>query len=327
MTDFPGIEGIYGPLEIGATVCTLLYGMQTLQTLYYYRDFPGDAIHLKFMVALTWFLELGQTICNLHANYLWSITFYGRPPQEMLLHPSRFLLLGFLFSALSRTAIELFFANRIRVLAENSHITLLCLALTISCLAGSVILMVKIWTSPLGLRFLKSQLQWAMIVFTSVDPLADILIALYLCFHLWRLRKSGTQFRRTQRMLDTLVLWTIGKFGTRVFTPLIFICVLSETTVLTSSIALMQLVLFLTRTDLLFLAFRFVHSKLYANSMLAVLNGRVRLRSDDQKTTTRRISDLAFHLPVTTEDKLNDSVVAGSISGSRGFKGDGLEDG
>jgi hypothetical protein len=51
-SDFPGLDGIYGPLEIGAAVCTLLYGIQTLQTLHYYRDFPKDNVLLKFMVFL-----------------------------------------------------------------------------------------------------------------------------------------------------------------------------------------------------------------------------------------------------------------------------------
>ncbi|KAF7366820.1 hypothetical protein MSAN_00940300 [Mycena sanguinolenta] len=177
MSDFPGVSGIYGPLEIGVTLCTLLYGIQTFQTFHYYRNSSGDPIHLKLMVALIWlvemlqrlaslttpcsrFLELGQTTCNLYTNYSWSITFYGRAPQEMLIHPSRFLLLGFLFSSLSRTVIELFFANRIQVLSKNLYIVLLCLVLTISCLVGSVILVAKIWTSPLGLIFLKSKLEW-----------------------------------------------------------------------------------------------------------------------------------------------------------------------
>ncbi|KAJ6464048.1 hypothetical protein C8R45DRAFT_1107621 [Mycena sanguinolenta] len=212
MSDFPGVSGIYGPLEIGVTLCTLLYGIQTFQTLHYYRNSSGDPVHLKFMVALIWFLELGQTICNLYTNYSWSITFYGRSPQEMLIHPSRLLLVGFLFSSLSRTVIEvgsslwyfftvpdgsqLFFANRIRVLSKNHYIVLLCLVLTMSCLVGSVVLVAKIWTSPVGLIFLKSKLEWGMVVFTSVDPLADILITFYMCFHLWRLRRAGTQFKR-----------------------------------------------------------------------------------------------------------------------------------
>jgi hypothetical protein len=43
--------------------------------------------------------------------------------------------------------------------------------------------------------FLESKLQWQMIVFTSLGPVVDILLALSMSFHLWRLRDSGPQFK------------------------------------------------------------------------------------------------------------------------------------
>lgn len=125
---------------------------------------------------------------------------------------------------------QLFFANRIRVLSGKWPILLLGVAMIISCLVGSLVLMAKLWTSQSALTSLRSGLQWGMIVFTSLGPLADILIASYMCFYLWKFRNREPQFRRcasayqwmifvlqwrmcyrTRRILDTLARWTVGK--------------------------------------------------------------------------------------------------------------------
>ncbi|KAJ7760341.1 hypothetical protein B0H16DRAFT_1688673 [Mycena metata] len=46
-----------------------------------------------------------------------------------------------------------------------------------------------------------------MITASSVGPAVDGLIAVSMCFCLWRLRRSGV--KRTQRMVDTLIVWTV----------------------------------------------------------------------------------------------------------------------
>ncbi|KAJ7712004.1 hypothetical protein B0H14DRAFT_690220 [Mycena olivaceomarginata] len=61
-------------------------------------------------------------------------------------------------------------------------------------------------------------------------------------------------------MVDTLILWAI------------------ESTILTSAGSFIQIILFLTRTDLIWAGVFLVQSKLFSNAMLASLNGRQRFR-------------------------------------------------
>ncbi|KAJ7805944.1 hypothetical protein B0H13DRAFT_608594 [Mycena leptocephala] len=204
VSNFDGLNGTYGAFEIGVLVATFLYGIETLQTYNYFRRFPKDSSLLKATVAVTWCL-------NSVKAYLYSgtITFYGKAPLEEIAKPPRSVILEMFFSSVSCTVVQLFFGNRIRLLGGNWHIVFLCFLLTIAYLIGSLVLMAELWTSSSVATFLEPKLQWQMIVFTSLGPVVDILLALSMSFHLWRLRDSGPQFKWTRRTLDTLLLWTV----------------------------------------------------------------------------------------------------------------------
>lgn len=86
---------------------------------------------------------------------------------------------------------QLFFGNRIRLLSGNWYIVIICVVLTIPSLIGSLVLMAILWSSSSTLSDLQSKLQPEMIAFSAVGPTVDIFIASAMCFHLWRLRRSG----------------------------------------------------------------------------------------------------------------------------------------
>ncbi|KAJ7146864.1 hypothetical protein C8R44DRAFT_758369 [Mycena epipterygia] len=249
-------------MEIGAILGTFLFGIETLQTFNYYRRFPEDSKLLKTTVAVIWFLELGNTICGWDAIYTMTVTFYGQAPTQHILNPPHTLNITILLSAPINALVQLFFGNRIRVLSGHWRIMVLCLFLTLLRFTCDVALTIAFWVSPSGFSVLRSNVHWEMITASSVGPVVDGVIAVSMCFCLWRLRRSG--FKRTQRMVDTLIVWTV------------------ETTLITSVAGIMQLVLFLSRTDLSFMAFFLIQPKLFSNSMLASLNGRQRFRLLDQ---------------------------------------------
>ncbi|KAJ7445200.1 hypothetical protein B0H11DRAFT_2087789 [Mycena galericulata] len=113
--------------------------------------------------------------------------------------------------------------------------------------------------------------QWRWLVTTSLsfDLTVDLLITASLCHCLWNLRSCDS--KRTRTMVDTLILWSL------------------ESTILTSATSIMQIILFMTRTDLVWATFFVIQAKLFSNSMLASLNGRARFRMLDEPT-----SNLAF---------------------------------
>ncbi|KAJ7433719.1 hypothetical protein FB451DRAFT_1380197, partial [Mycena latifolia] len=70
-------------------------------------------------------------------------------------------------------------------------------------------LIATIWTSNEGLEVLNTESRWITILAVALAPAGDCVIALSMCYYLWRLRESGSQFRRTRTMVDTLMIWTV----------------------------------------------------------------------------------------------------------------------
>ncbi|KAJ7701345.1 hypothetical protein B0H16DRAFT_1705392, partial [Mycena metata] len=197
-----------------------LFGIETLQTFNYYRRFREDSKILK-ATAITIVpylhkhrakgsgrcLELVNTICGLNAIYSMTVTFYGHAPSQHILNPPHTLNMTILLSAPINALVQLFFGNRTRVLSGHWHIMVLCLFLTLLRFICNVALTIAFWASPSGFSVLRSSDHWEMITASSVGPAVDGLIAVSMCFCLWRLRRSGV--KRTQRMGDTLIVWTV----------------------------------------------------------------------------------------------------------------------
>ncbi|KAJ7114909.1 hypothetical protein C8R44DRAFT_880970 [Mycena epipterygia] len=227
-------DGSLGALEIGAVVGTFFFGILTLQTFNYFRQFPEDSRTLKITIAALWLLDLAHTICTLQGIYVITVTFYGQPPSEFILNLPRSYALTILFSGVIGVIVQIFFTNRIRVLSGRLYVFLLCIALATLEFICDMIVFSNYWIYNAGYALVDSKEHWAQV------------------------RKS--EFNRTRGMVDTLILWTC------------------ETTLVTSGAYIVQLILFLTRKDLSFVAVFLILSKLYSNAMLASLNGRARFR-------------------------------------------------
>ncbi|KAJ7114833.1 hypothetical protein C8R44DRAFT_880903 [Mycena epipterygia] len=95
----PALDGSLGALEIGTVVGTFFFGILTLQTFNYYRQFPDDSKTLKITVTVLWLLELAQTNVLFRGKiYVITVTFYGQPPSEVILKPPQSQVATILFS-------------------------------------------------------------------------------------------------------------------------------------------------------------------------------------------------------------------------------------
>ncbi|KAF7368340.1 Saposin B-type domain-containing protein [Mycena venus] len=255
-----------GALEIGIVLGVFLFGIETLQTFNYYKRFPKDSNLLKGAVGVVWLLELGHTISTLHALYLQTVTFYGQPIH--ILSPPLSEEIPILLSGLIYTIVQTFFANRVRVLSGQWY------TMALACVLGFFRFVGDVWIAALLLIYVRVTvlLEWRWLVTTSLslDLSTDILITASLCSCLWNMRSCES--KRIRSMLDTLILWAI------------------ESTILTSASSVIQIILFMTRTDLIWAGVYVVQSKLFSNAMLASLNGRQRLR----ECTTANMSDIHF---------------------------------
>ncbi|KAF7362618.1 Saposin B-type domain-containing protein [Mycena venus] len=202
----PPLDGVLGVTLIGGVLGTFLFGLGTLQTFHYCRLYSSDSKVLKTLVAAIWLIELAHSISLWHALYQMTVTFYGQLPH--LFNPPHSLEMTVLFAALINLIVQTFFAVRIRTLSGSWFIPVISSLLTGARFAVNVIMVVGFWTSTSGFEILHTKLHWAMVGVSTIGPSVDILIAASLCFYLWRIRSTGSQFEQTRTMVDSLIRWS-----------------------------------------------------------------------------------------------------------------------
>ncbi|KAJ7779714.1 hypothetical protein B0H16DRAFT_1499657 [Mycena metata] len=255
----PPLDDTVGAMQIGAACATFLFGIGTLQTYNYYKLFPKDSALIKWVVCVLWFFEFGHTISTWHAVYTVTVTFYGQP-QEIDV-PQHSLVVTILFSATIYTIVQVFFANRIRVISGKWPLTVVCWIISV-LRAVCTFAMFGILMHIAHLSQVATNYKWVMITGLSLGVGVDVIIATAMCYCLWRIRDSGVS--ATKRIVDTLLVWTI------------------ETGLATGGASVALLALFLVRDDLTWIAFYLVLAKLFSNSLLASLNGRQHFRGDKE---------------------------------------------
>ncbi|KAJ6578496.1 hypothetical protein B0H19DRAFT_1253735 [Mycena capillaripes] len=227
-----------------------------------YRHFSQDSNLLKAVVGFVWILELGHTISAWHALYSQTITFYGQPGH--ILTPAVSNETTIIFAALIYTVVQVnppyishhcgisqlfhtFFANRVRVLSGQWY------SMALACILGLLRLVGHVGIVALLLHYSRVTivLEWRWLVTSSLslDLSVDLLITASLCYCLWNMRSCES--KRTRTMVDTLILWAI------------------ESTILTSAANVIQIILFMTRNDLVWEGVFVTQAKLFSNAMLA----------------------------------------------------------
>ncbi|KAJ7209870.1 hypothetical protein B0H12DRAFT_1242808 [Mycena haematopus] len=260
------LGGSLGATENGTLLGVFFFGIATLQTFHYYRHFPEDSTFLKAVVGFVWVLELGHTISTWYTLYSQTVIFYAEP--ENIFDPPHSEETTIIFATVVYTVVQTFFANRVRVLSGQWYIMALACAgglLRFLSYAGIVALLVRYNPITLALNW-----RWLITTSLSLDLSVDLLITASLCYCLWNKRSSES--KRTRTIVDTMILWAV------------------ESTLLTSSASVIQIILFMTRKDLVWAGFFIIETKFFSNSMLASLNGRTRLR---ESSNNNGVSDLS----------------------------------
>ncbi|KAJ7110922.1 hypothetical protein C8R44DRAFT_856744 [Mycena epipterygia] len=275
------LDGTLGSLEIGTVLATFLYGIQTLQTFNYYREYPEDGVMLKTFVAIVGFLELGHTICSCHAMYLTTVTFYGQP-QHIMDPPLSLIFTTFFHSGII-IVVQTFFAFRVATLSRRWSMTILCCLLNLLRLACILVIFAKLCIHP-DFSILVTELHRLMITSFSIGPIVDFIIATALVYDLWRARDS--HWTETTHIVDTIIVWTV------------------ETTMITSISGLLTIILFLARDDLTWTIFYLIQAKLFSNSMLASLNGRQRFRRLEPPHPNSGSHVIVFHSSPETRSSI-----------------------
>ncbi|KAH8085993.1 hypothetical protein BXZ70DRAFT_556454 [Cristinia sonorae] len=228
---------ITGPLLLGHIVTCLLMGVLTVQTFTYYLAFPNDNWQTKSVVVFTFVLEVATTV--IFTYDIFRIFCVGWGSLEEL--------------------DNLFYGWRIYTLSKSYALPVIIALLSVTQLVFNVYGGIAGHFIRHISRFPDTILFTTVLVCFTSATLCDLLIAGSMSYLFWKARKS-TITRQTSTKLARLITLTV------------------ETGLITAISTAMMFVLFVARKNtLLYAGFLTPASKLYSNSLMVLLNSRVRI--------------------------------------------------
>ncbi|KAJ7362746.1 hypothetical protein DFH08DRAFT_950984 [Mycena albidolilacea] len=253
------LDSTYGVWLVSLFLQTILYGIGVLQTWIYCASRPKDPGSVKWTVLVVSMLETIQIVFFFHSSYIRFVERFGELQLDLVWADPLQLLAAYL----SAFVVQIYFATRIHQLTKARtkfslsafSIYAILLLAVVQIVAGII---QTIWSYELR-SFLKLDDTKGSNTLQSAASLAcDLLITTYLCLFL---NTQKGEMMKTNTMMDMLIRDAINR---GVLTAL-------------SSVVNMVLFLALPNTFWFFLGLA-PSSKLYTNSLLAMLNTRQHLR-------------------------------------------------
>jgi len=238
----------------------LLYGMGALLVMQYFRSHrKHDSFRTKFTIGLIFFFATCQITFLSHQIYTDFVTWFAEPELlDTITFSASAMLLGIYLTAFTA---QMFFASRIWIFAPPGK-RVLCTAPVV--LLSSLQIGFGITQTILVVRVGKYSNLESTVKFTSSQAgctaACDIVITVMLCF---LLNKARTGFRKTDGIVDKLILYAINRGAA------------------TSLAALMNLILFVSvPSTFVFMVFLLPSSQLYVLSAVSMLTSRESLREE-----------------------------------------------
>ncbi|KAI0343178.1 hypothetical protein BDW22DRAFT_1428601 [Trametopsis cervina] len=253
------IETLAGPLMVMVCFAFILYGVFLAQLLYYWTTYDSDGFLVKLWVVALGIFETGHTALCIHILYFYFITHFGDPVhglEQIVWSGGTSVYFEVIIIGLAQS----FYVYRIWHLSRRN--------IAVTGIVGAILTLRIAFglftTSSMFKRRTWEALQTSRLVLVTTNctwglsVLVDLLITLVLLYYLYSNRKSGLD--RTKNIIRELMHYSISTGALTVFFSLV---------ILISFNAYSQSLLFGGVLEVL--------SKLYANSMLAMLNARRRV--------------------------------------------------
>ncbi|KAJ7221418.1 hypothetical protein GGX14DRAFT_669639 [Mycena pura] len=266
------LEKLTLPIFIGTLLNWAFFGVLVLQVCIYYAAFPKDRAISKILVAFILVVEIAETLANTRDSVRIFSIYWGN--MEILDEVGWAWFSTPIIGSISAAVGQGYFAWRIHIIGRNAYVLALIVALTVVQLGAGVWSGVEIC---LAKQF--SQLQTSNVrptaTWLAATSLCDLIIVASMVFYL--LRSCEPEFKRTQAIVSRIIKITV------------------ETGLLCALFAIVDLYLFATYKGTNYhLALCIELSKVYSNSVLAILNSRVQLGRIAPKEINIQFSDLVF---------------------------------
>ncbi|KAF9483392.1 hypothetical protein BDN70DRAFT_873897 [Pholiota conissans] len=239
----------HGPILIGFTFNAILLGVMITQVYLYYTSFKKDKKWLKIYVAVLFVLDIYNTAAGAAYLYTALITHFNDPAY--LDNVTWLFDMDPAITGVIVTMVQSFFAWRIWVLTKSYIFPILILATAITGAVTAIATPIKVSQDPHFTHLLAAKVPIS--IWLSSEVLGDILITVILVVYL---SKHKTGFERSDLLVDRIIRLTV------------------QTGLITSIVALLNLIVYLADTTGLHLLFNFMLCKLYSNSLMSTLNSR-----------------------------------------------------
>jgi len=266
------IQELTGPLIVAYLLHWGLFGALTIQTYLYYEAFPNDRRNTKILVYGVYCLELVQTILVTFDSFR---NFgYGFGNLKALTAMDFNWLNVPVMTAVVAFIGQSFYAYRIRILSRSLAMPILILAASITSSAAALATGAYSFIAGDIAKLNNHRTNVAVGVWCAGSAACDVLIALSMTYYL---AKSDTGFRQTRVLISKLIRLTI------------------ETGTVTAVVALANMILFFVFPGKTYYATpAAVMPKIYANTILTVLNARMRIM--DGRTTYVSVTDIGSNV-------------------------------
>jgi len=279
-------SGLAGSLIIAAYLNWGLLGLLVLQTYNYYLAFPKDRPIAKIMVYSALLLELTQTAVSSYDIYMSLASSFGSTHALDAIH--QHWLTVPIFGALTGGIGQFFFAYRIWGMTESTEkgTPTIIGTLGLASFGSGIVAGVTFFKAKSFTHLMEDGNNLAAIgVWNGFGSLCDITIALCMPYYLMR---HGTGLRSTHIKIVHLISLIV------------------ETGMVTAFVAILHFCLYFIKTTT-FLIPGLTISKVYANTMLVILNNRIKIVNG--------------RFPAESVDNLDEAFVVGATRspGGRGI--------
>ncbi|KAI9439681.1 hypothetical protein H4582DRAFT_2075057 [Lactarius indigo] len=194
------IRNPFGVAFTGLLISIMLFGLTIVQTLiYFWKYWNRDSKWLKFFVAFVTFMDALRTIMCAYVVYWYLILNFGN--IESLEDSMWALDSQIIMSIIVGASVELFYARRVYIVSQD----IICPILIVVLVAISSFLGIFFTVKEAAIRqfsgFHSHSLTWILCAGMTAGVLADLLVAVVMC---WSLYRQRTGFARQTYPFDVV---------------------------------------------------------------------------------------------------------------------------
>ncbi|KAH7928797.1 hypothetical protein BV22DRAFT_1082361 [Leucogyrophana mollusca] len=267
VADSPDV--LIGPVEVGTTATSFLFGCLAIQTYVYYSRFSADSLIIKILVASVVTVEFAHLICVGVALWQMTIGSYGNPAPLSVFPYAADTVIA--LTIVVSFCVQSFFALRLLRLSGSRVLPSMCLAMSTLFAVSGFVVTAKAFAMTSVVEFVRTQF-FTITLSLTAGAMCDLMITAGLIYNLIRMRASS--FSQTSRLIDILILWTIETgLAPCICAFMIVACVSGPTLPLVIYHVLLTLSGFqfaLMRENYVWTGIYEILAGIYANSLLAV---------------------------------------------------------